>query len=341
MSLEGILSSALGIVLFVLGYILTHPEKVERWHSIAARGLSYLSDRAERATVSAGIQAEINTFAKDMNQETLGAMPYGIKIEWTKEAARDTLIQSGEVIVRMRHHSDQPRNMVYAALAYVSKGFLPHGRHYLREELARSADHIMTRKVFVMRNLDDALHLYVSEFLEPEIKNNLAIQEYCKTLEKLDHAGFFTKIFSHQVERLGLRLYPTVAGSDILKETDDFVDFLKRVAEKERGEKIPGGTLFIRPTFGMAIALIAREETLAAAGVGPHLLWISKCWEKKADTVYVCARGQYNVRVAQKIAGLLLSTGRVEKLSESEITVCDPDGNPTPQIVTVLHRKGP
>lgn len=169
---------------------------------------------------------------------------------------------------------------MYAALAYVSRGFLPHGRHYLEEKLAKSADHIMTRKIFVKRNLNDALHLYVSEVLEPEVKNDQATQRHCEVFERLDRVGFFTKIFAREIERLGLKLYPAIATSDILRETGDFVGFLKRVAEKAPGEEVPGGTLFVRPRFGTAIALIASSEVLAIAGVGPHLGWISKCWER-------------------------------------------------------------
>jgi len=340
-SLVGILSGALGFLLLVLAYVLTHPETVEKWHSILARGFSYVSTRAEKAAVSTNIQAEINSFAKDMNNETLGAMPYGIKIEWTREATRETLLRSGEVIVRMKHHRDQSRNMVYAALAYVSKGFLPHGRHYLEEKLARSADHIMTRKVFVKRSLSDALHLYVSEFLEPEVKHDPTIQRHCEAFERLDREGFFTKIFAREIERLGLRLYPAVATSDIVKETSDFVDFLQIVAEKRPGERVPGGTLFVRPRFRTAIALIASADVLAAAGVTPHLSWISKCWDRGADTVYLCARGSANIKVAQGIARILVSTGSVEKLSDDTTTTYSPEGEPVSLIIIVLYKKGP
>jgi hypothetical protein len=339
-SLVGILSSALGILVLVFLYVLTHPETVEKWHSILARIFSYVSTRAERARVSADIQAEINSFAKDMNNETLGAMPYGMKIEWTKEATRKAVLESGEVIVRMKNHRDQPRNMVYAALTYISKGFLPHGRLYLEEKVAKSADHIMTRKIFVKRNLSDALHLYVSEFLEPEARNDSTIQRYCETFERIDREGLFTKIFAREIERLGLTLYPAVVTSDIVKETSDFVDFLKIVAEKEPGERVPGGTLFVRPRFGTAIALIASGETLAVAGVTPHLSWISDCWQRGADTVYLCARGSANIKVAQGIARLLVSYGSVKKLSEDQTTTYSPEGSPISHIVTVLQKKG-
>ncbi len=339
-SLVGILSSALGLVVLLLAYVLTNPEKVEKWQSILARVASYWSERAEKSSVSADIQAEINSFAKDMNNETLGAMPYGIRIEWTKETTKEALIQSGEVIVRMKHHRDRSRNMMYAALAYVSEGFLPHGRHYLEGTLAKSADHIMIRKIFVRRNLGDALHLYVSEFLEPETRKDSIIQHYCQIFERLDQEGFFTRIFAREIERLGLKLYPTIAGSDLLKETRDFVDFLKRVVEKPPGEIIRGGTLFVRPRFGTAIALIAKEEVLAKEGIGPHLLWISDCWEKGADTVYLCARRFINVQAARLIAKTLLETGSVEKLSDGEFKIYDPDGKAIQHMIAVLRRKG-
>jgi hypothetical protein len=339
-SLVGLLSSAVGILVLLLSYALTHPETVEKWHSILARALSYRSERAEKATVSTGIQAEINSFAKDMNKETMGAMPYGIKIEWTKDATRETVLESGEVIVRMKHHRDQSRNLVYATLAYISKGFLPHGRSYLEEKIAKSADHIMTRKIFVRRNLDDALHLYVSEFLEPEVKIDPTIQQHCDTFERLDGMGFFTKIFAREMERLGLKLYPAIATSDIVKDTSEFVDFLKRVAEREPGERVPGGTLFVRPRFGTAIALIASGDTLALAGVSPHLAWISDCWQRGADTVYVLARGSTNIKVAQGITAILVSIPDVEKVSEDLTTVYSPEGQPIPCIVTVLRKKG-
>jgi hypothetical protein len=338
-SLVGILSSALGFVIALLLYILTHPEKLDTWHSVLARAASYWSDRAEGASVSADIQAQINAFAKNANKETLGAMPYGIKVEWTKGATREAVIQSGEVIVRMRRHSNQPKNIVYAAMAYVSKGFLPHGRHYLDEKTARAADHITTRKIFVQRNLGDTLRLYVSGVLEPEIRKGSTVEKYCMIFEKLDRSEFFTRIFSHEIERLGLSLYPAVASHELLNETDQFVDFLRKVVEKAPGERIPEGTLFVGPRFRMAIALIAREDVLAESGVAPHLWWITGCWEKGADTVYICGGKSSNVVAVRDIVKALMATGTVEKVSEHEGMVCDSGGSLVPGVISVMRRK--
>jgi hypothetical protein len=337
-SLVGILSSLLGVATIAILYLITHPETVEKWQELAAKTVSSVSERGKRTAVSANIQSEINSFAKAMNSESDGAMPYGVKIEWAKEASREALIQGGEVIVRMKHHSDQPRNMVYATLAYVSKGFLPHGRHYLEEKTSKSADHIITRKMFVDRNLRDALQLYVSDFLEPELQRDATLKERSQLFEKLDQRGLMLPIFAREIEHLGLSLYPTIASSSVLAETADFVDLLRKIAEREPGEDVPGGTLFLRSNLKLAIALIARREVLLESGVGPHLLWISDCLGKGAETLYLTARGQPYANVVHQIADRLVATGNIEKLCDHLTEIRDAVGKPFPHIVTVLRK---
>lgn len=335
----GILSSLLGVTLVALLYLITHPEKIEKWQSLIARGFSFVSDWGKRTAVSADIQSEINPFADAMNSESAGAMPYGLKIEWTKEVSTQAFIQAGEVIVRMKHYGDQPSNMVYATLAYLSKGFLPHGRHYLDSKVSESADHIMAKKLFVTRKLDDALQLYVTEVLEPELQKDNSLKRYCELFEKLDENALLAAVFAREIEHMGLKLYPAISTSKILNETSEFVDFLEKVVEREPGEELPGGTQFFGPNIRMAIALIARSETLAQSGVAPHLLWISSCWANGIDTVYVTARGKARISTARRIIERLEATGNIRKLLENLITTHDPTGRPVDCLIAGLGRK--
>jgi hypothetical protein len=328
-----------GTLFIVLMYILTHPEKIDAWESLIARGLSFAGDRYKRTAVSADIQSNINNFAAVMNAESGGAVPYGLRIEWTKETSKEAFIQDGQVIVRMNRYNEQPKNMVYASIAYISKGFLPHGRHYLDPKIAKAADRIVTRKLLTNRKLDDALQFYVSEVLEPELLLDTVLKGHCAALEKLEAEGLLSPIFAREIEYLGLSKYPAVATSSLIGETTDFVDFMQKVVERERGEELPGGTRFFRASMKVAIALIAKSETLAQKGIGPHLLWITSCWADGIDTVYVAARGSGRIVTARRIIEALEGTGNIKKLAETVTTTHDPTGRAVECLIVALRRK--
>jgi hypothetical protein len=331
--------SVTGIVIIVLLYVFTHPEKIDAWKSLLARGFSFAGDRFKRTAVSADIQSHINNFAATMNSESSGAIPYGVKIEWTKETSKEAFIQDGQVVVRMNRFTDQPKNMVYATMAYMSKGFLPHGRIYLDPMIATSADRIMTRKLLASRKLDDALQFYVSDVLEPELQADTVLRDHCAIFEKLDACGFLPAVFAREIEHLGLSKYPAVPNSSLLSETTDFVGFMEKVAEREHGEELPGGTQFLRANIKIAFALIAKTETLASMGMGPHLLWITGCWANGIDTVYVTARGNTQNTTARKIINRLEATGNIQRLAENIVTTYDPTGRPVECLIVALGKK--
>lgn len=337
----GLLSSLLGIVLIAFLYMLTHPEKIDAWQSLLARGFSFAGERFKRTAVSADIQSHINNFAATANSESSGAIPYGVKIEWTKETSKEAFIQDGQVIVRMNRFNDQPKNIVYATMAYMSKGFLPHGRLYLDPKIATSADRIMTRKLIASRKLDDALKFYVSDVLEPEFQADTVLRDHCAMFEKLDACGFLSPVFAREIEHLGLSKYPAVPNSSLLSETTDLVDFMKKVADRESGEEVPGGTQFLRANIKIALALIAKTETLATMGMTPHLLWISGCWANGIDTVYVAARGKTRIAAARKIIDRLEATGNIQRLADNIVAGTDPSGGAVECLIVALGKKLP
>ena len=104
-------------------YMIAHPEKIEKWHGLFARLLSFISKRAERQSVSSDIQARLYSFIKSFHLDDV--LPYKIRFKWITGSNFESYVNEGEVIIIMDNHKNNARNFVNAIVAYTTQAFLP------------------------------------------------------------------------------------------------------------------------------------------------------------------------------------------------------------------------
>ena len=313
--------------------MLKNPEIVQKWTA----SLSHLfADRSlimERKYVAMDIQATVNDVSKNVNSEGPEVMPYGLEINWVKPTDRKTFIENGKIVVKLDHHRNQARNFVYAIMAYIAQGLLPRARRYVEKYVMRSSDLILAKKIFLTERKYDSLKFFYDEILDPQMEAEPKIKKYVDLIGKLDEMGFFTRILLREYWDIGRKIHPKPPSQEILRETKEFADFLKRLAEKKRG-------VDINPTFEgkrirLSIVLIARPEVVGRMGIDPYTNWIKKCLEKEIYTIYVLAAGKVNTAVAKTIANYFERSEKIEKVAEQEIR---PKGLP-PRILILFKER--
>jgi hypothetical protein len=313
-----------------------NPAKVEKWHGIFSRLFAGISERAEKSAVSKEIQGRINDVSKKFNKESDGSIPYGLKIEWVKEKARDAFVKDNEVVIRMRNHKNKAENFTYATLAYLSVGCLPNARPYIDDDILTSIDFTLAKKIFIKEHQENSLHFFNEEIFKNKTKQNPPIKEYSNTMSKLDNVGLFTRLLLKEFLMMGDNIHPQLPSQKMKDETKKFVKILDDLMAKQKGEDIS-------PTLNgdyikSSVVLIAKYETFWSKGVQPYISYIDGCVKKGINTFYLLGRGN-NVIPTTFVANSLENDGRFIKVYEDKYTLPFKKGKLSSGVIKIFKTK--
>jgi hypothetical protein len=321
----------IGILVFLLAYMLKNPEKAEGIAALLSRMFASRSLRFDKAYVALDIQSKLNDFSKTVNSETVDIMPYPAKIEWVKTMNRQTLIENNEIVIKLNGHNEQKKNLVYATVAYVTSGLLPYSRQYIDESIMKSCDLVVTAKL-LRKEKRGVLEFFFDEFLSPIMKDQPEVKKYTGLMVRLDNHGLLTRILLRELWDVGRRLYPRAPTRSIKQETVDLVEMLGRLVEKRKGVDI--SPTIETENVKMSIMLIARPEVVASYGIDPYLKYINKCLERGIYTIHILARGPINISVAKVVAQHYENSMKIEKIEETKIP-----GNKASEGVHILFKE--
>jgi len=307
--------------IFVVIYLVTHPEVAEKWGAILYRLFSKISRKAEINSVALDIQGRIGSFSKSISSEVPGIMPYGVKIKWvTGEMTKESFIKDRTIILRMNYHTNQDENVVYAAVEYIARGVLSDSRPHVDERVMKSAHLICTKKL-IEKERKTALQFYYGEILSPARKSDIELDKYVLIMQELDELGYFTQILLRELQRLGVTMQFSIPGEKVKEETKRFVEFLdEKVNKKKPGVDVD--PTFVGEKIRTSIVYVARRETET---IKPSLKWIERClhWielcvSKGIDTIYVCAKGTHNISLVRQLEKRLESNPQLTKVFRNE-----------------------
>jgi hypothetical protein len=322
---------ALGILVFLIAYILRNPEKGEAIVARLSRIPATISLRFDKAYVASDIQSKLNGFAKTVNSETVSIMPYQAKIEWVTAIDQKTLIRNNEIVIKLDGHLEQEKNLVYATVAYVSQGLLPYSRQYVDDRIMKSCDLVVTHKILQKERKKEPLDFFFKEFLSPAVEQDQEMKKDINIMMKLDKSGYFTMILLRELWDLGRKLYPGVS-EEAKRETMDLLLVLEKLAEKKKGEDI--NTTLQKKDISMSIVLVGRPEVVASYGIDPYTRWIDKCLDNGIYTIHILARGKVNIMVARMVTQNFKDSMKIEEVEERQIS-----GDGLPETIHILFKE--
>ena len=207
------------ILLSLLFYFFTHPDKIAIWSSLIASMFEKLSKRSARHGVASDIQGRISSYIKNNNADKI--LPYGLKFKWIKNDDSSSYIEEEDVIVIMDYHNNNARNFVNAIRQYTSKAFLPMIRHELPLEILTASELAVQEKI-ILEKRPDALDIFRNEVLPTQINNNTEIKSIYDEFQQLDMLGYFDNIFLIETIFAGQRLQGLTPKQRV-KEIKDFL----------------------------------------------------------------------------------------------------------------------
>lgn len=270
-----------GIICF---YLLTSVPTFQGVGVWISRGLSFWK-KAEKSAVALKIQQSLNSTQEELNSETKGLFPYPAKVEWVEEPS---YLNTEEecVIIRMKEHEENPRNVAYAIIDYVSNGMIPYSKLYLKKPIRIAIDSVMIKKILLKKN-QAALDYFMTHVLNNEVGKK-GVPFYIDVVNSIDKHGLFTRIYLEEIREIGLELYPT-PNPEIVGETRKYLIHLKDLATREHGE-LNKAEPFIGKSIKVGYVLVADIGKLAKEGFRPYIQYALRCIKDGVDTLYLLAR---------------------------------------------------
>lgn len=321
------------IIVGLLLYLIKNPEKVEKWYSIIARSLSFISLKLEKQGVAGDIQSDINSFANNINSQAKApVLPYGVKVRWISSTTRQAFVKEGKVIIKMHYHENQAKNFLYTIMEWINKGLIPESRHILDKTVLRAIDFTCISKLLTEKKRYDVKQLFLDEIYESEVTKGSLLERYCSVFNKLDKTGLFVGVALPEFSSLGKRTSSVMPNERIKLETIGFTQMLEKLSLKLHGEDVSPD--YNGEHIKCSIVLIARQDTYLMRGLSPYLNWINKCYTKGIRSIYVCAIGDANISIVRKIRDSYAESKKISIVSEKTPSL---DGNKA--IVLYLETK--
>jgi hypothetical protein len=140
-----------GIIVSAIAYILVwifYPEKIEKWGIMINKLAAYFSEKHERRYISKHIEYRINNLKEKFCKESEGIFPYKFKIEWIKVDQIESYLQERDnvLIVKMKNHRNQSKNLAIAVREYVPHALIPTARRYVEPHLMKAIDYVASKE---------------------------------------------------------------------------------------------------------------------------------------------------------------------------------------------------
>lgn len=219
------------LLLAVIIFVVTNPEKAERVAGWFLALFSWTGRRVRRRSIQSTLQGRINTFARSIDSEVEGSMPYNMRLDFVTEVDLAELDPDKQtVIVRIRDRVNDDRNLVHAMLVFSTVGVIPQARRYLDPAFSEAIDVTVTRKLLNSLKHYSALHYLHDDVLPACIRNTPVLEEHCRICDALDENGLFTRVVLAELRDFGARIETRYPGEQHAAEAAEFVKYVHSVA---------------------------------------------------------------------------------------------------------------
>lgn len=272
-------------------FVVTNPEKAERVGGWFLSLFSWTGKCVRHRSIKLKLQGQVSSFARSIDTEVKGSMPYNMRLKFIKDIDRSELDPSKKtVIVCVKDRGSEERNLVHIMLAFCPIGVIPQARPYLNTAMNEGINITVSRKFLNYLKHYSALQYLYDEVLPACVRDTPGLDDFCKVFDVLDENGVFTRVVLQEIRDFGASIetrYPEESHAD---EAAKFVHYVYQVATRSLGEEMPDiGHLgrYITTAF----VLIGRGEKMFHRGPALYLDHLRRLRDAGFEKAYLAARG--------------------------------------------------
>lgn len=288
------ISSPIAIIIFIL---LLFPDQIEKWSSIFWRLTSRVLRFAHKKYVKHDLQSRVNGFVKKMKKEVPDIGNERLKIEWIDaETDRESFINQGKVILRLRRDDPEDQNFVHGAYYYVSCTLLNRAKLYLSKAQKAALDLFVCSKL-VKAEKPASVQFFVSEYLHKSTEKSDKIKGLVDDFAIIDEGKLFFPVLVQELHFIGEKIFGRLKDNQIINEVGSLVDFLKPIVGRKIGEH--SQLDYHGPYCKFAIVIVGKASKLAIS-IDPYVKFIeNRLLPGQVETIYLICRRENRDKVKE------------------------------------------
>ena len=291
-----LLLAAVGFV-----WVLGHPEKVKEWNVMfSVWKAGFVPKKRKRAfekKLKFTIETTKDRFSKAAPAFMSRFLPYDLKVEWVDENdTMESVVDEKQIIVYVPSYMDEIKQVVGVLHNYCVTGFAQKAKIYMPNNAQKASDILITQKLaqHAGYNVFDYFNRYYLSELQ---SRDEACARVLDQLKKVDVDGLFLPVLLNEIDKYANSIYPTEPSPETMDTVMRFMNFIYRIATRERGEIVP--LVFCEDQIKVKIILAVsdmdfdteRPEKDADNAIQAH----------SVNTIYVLATGR-KMAYAREIA---------------------------------------
>ncbi len=276
-------------LLLLLRYIIKHPEVVDHWSELYYKYVGIWEKDRSRKIVSSELSYRITNLAKELNKQSDGIIPFGLRIRWTNTDEISSSVQDDNVILVLKESSNSDKNIVDSILMFTSQALLPKGRNSINKELLGLLDIYSVKKMLFSGNYSSAYNYFIKNVLDEKISKNEIEKEKIMGIQKADEKGFYARVLLEELKLFSEKYFRTSEEDKHIQETLEYFNFIFSIATRKPGDDTTR-LLFLGETIKIGIVFVAKRDTVNSYyGLDSYIHRTKVDFEKGATKVYIFA----------------------------------------------------
>ena len=278
----------LGLVVVLLLY---YPEKIEKWSALLWRMINRagaFAGFAHKKYVKHDLQGRVNDFVRRLSHKVPDADNPKISIDWIDpEMDRKAFFDGDKVVLRLRREDPRHQNFIHATYLFVSESLLRKAKRYVSPSQRDGVSLYVCTKLFEEEK-PKALDVFLDEYLHPNTSDPKSkVSGYLDDFGTIDRKGYFYPVFLQELYYLGDKVFGRRKTGQVVKEVDDLLERLKKIATRMVGEDTD---LTYTGTYcSFSLVIIGKRDVLHDS-IQPYIGYIRGALARKGvETIYLIA----------------------------------------------------
>jgi len=297
------LAVAVFALIIAVIYLICNPEKAQLWSAMFSRFFGKWSKKSSKKAIESEIKGRILSGIKKGSKEFEEILPYELKFNWTESSNRKDFFDDNRIVLCMDHNKTKNQNIIHAIVNLVDCGLLPQNiDETLDVNLSKAQKAVLTDKIIKTTYKEGRRYFqdnYLSKNIGIEVKDKIA------QLQHIDNDGMFTQIALRELAMFCVKAYDlSRLEQDFGNEYSDFIDFLMKIADRDKGED--SQLSFTGNYFKIGIILMTKKDTYAIHGEKAYLKRFEKISANGANSIYLKSRGNDKIELAKDISKCII-----------------------------------
>ena len=276
--------SAFAILVGIL-LALRYQNEIQKYSVWFWKLIRFFWKKAEKKIVSNDIEGRVNSFSKSLSKEMVNFDPVGVEVQWIDEGESPAhFLTDARLVVRMRQHSSQNKNFVYASMVFVSACVLAKAKKYISKSQSESLDIFVGKKLFEKEKPMVAQQFF-DDYFSPKMEKE-KVAELVEKYNLIDKVALFFPVLVQELTFLGEKVFWRKREAQIMAEVNHLIDFLQDYANREIGDETTLNN-FQGAYCRCGIMLIGKFFKRELGDTQPYTSYIESLANNMIENIYI------------------------------------------------------